>query len=105
MMWDSFAVPIKGICLTLLAAYVATSISHFVPFEACNLIDTVLRFGSFASLGQWALIAVIGMEIVVYMALKVGRVMKPLVCTNENAACEPFRAIVAIGGTIVGTAS
>jgi hypothetical protein len=79
---------------------VATSISHFIPFEVCNLIDTVFRFGSFATLGHWTLIAVIGMEIVVYMTLKVGRAMKPLASTDEDAALKPLRAVVAVGAQL-----
>ena len=95
-----FAVSMKWIYLTLLAAYVATSISHFIPFEVCNLIETVLRFGSFAALGHWTLIAAIGMEIVVYMTLNVGRAMKPLASTDEDAARKPLRTVVAVGAQL-----
>ena len=81
----------------------ATPISYFIPFEVCNLIETVLRFGSFAALWHWSLVAVIGMEIVVYMTLKVGRAMKPLASTDEDAARKPLRTVVAVGGAVVGS--
>jgi hypothetical protein len=47
---------------------VTASITHFVPFEVGNLIDTLSRLGFVATVWLWALIAVLRMETVIYVA-------------------------------------
>jgi hypothetical protein len=41
--------------------------------------------------------------LVVYIASKVGKAMKPWASTNKDAACKPTGAIVAIGSAAVGS--
>jgi hypothetical protein len=80
---------------------VTASIAHFVSFEVVNLIETLSRLGLIATGWPWAVIAVLRMEMVVYVAMEAFRAMKPRARPNEDAACKPFRAIVPIGGAIV----
>jgi hypothetical protein len=42
------------------------------------------------------------MEMVIYMATKVGRAVEPWAGTNEDTASKPLRAIVAVGSTVIG---
>jgi hypothetical protein len=83
------------------ADYVAVSIAHFVWFEVGNLIETSSRIGLLATGWPWAVIAVLRMETVIYVAMEVGRAVKPRTRPNEDASYKPFRAIVPIGGAIV----
>jgi hypothetical protein len=58
--------------------------------------------GSFATGWYRTFVAVIGMEMVIYMTTKVGRAVEPWAGTNEDTASKPFRAIVAVGSTVIG---
>jgi hypothetical protein len=80
---------------------VAASIAHFVSFEVVNLIETLSRLGLIATGWPWTVIAVLRMEMVIYVAMEAGWSVKPRARPNEDAACKPFRAIVPIGGAIV----
>jgi hypothetical protein len=87
--------------LTFARNCVAASIPHFVSFEVGNLIERPSRFGFVATVRLGAVITVLRMETVVYVALEVGSTMKPGANTNEDATCKPFRAVVAVGGAVV----
>jgi hypothetical protein len=67
---------------------VAASIAHFVWFEVGNLIETSSRVGLIATSWPWAVIAVLRMETVIYVAMEVGRAVKILrhsnVATTQN---------------------
>jgi len=52
-------------------------------------------------LWQWAFIAVLGMETVIYVALKFIRALKPRSSANEDFSVKPLWAIVARGGTVI----
>ena len=79
----------------------AASIAHFVSFEVGDLIDVLIRIGFLTTGWPGAVIAVLGMETVIYMAAKTFRAMEPRTDANENATREPLRAIVAVGGAVV----
>jgi hypothetical protein len=42
-----------------------------------------------------------GMQTVIYVAVEVGRTMKPRASTDEDSTCKPFRAVVAVGSTAI----
>jgi hypothetical protein len=84
------------------ADHVAVSIAHFVCFEVGNLIETLSRLGLIATGRPWAVIAVLRMETVIYVAMEVGWAVKPWARPNEDTSYKPFRAIVSIGGAVVG---
>jgi hypothetical protein len=81
-------------------SYVAASIPHFVSFEVRSS-DTLCRFGFLAGLWQGALIAVLRMETVIYVALEVAGAMKPQASADENVPGEPFWTIISGGSTTV----
>jgi hypothetical protein len=85
--------------LLLLLACMTASIPRFIAFER-RWVFALL--GSFlASLRRLAFIAVMRVERVVYAALEVFRTMKPRTNTYEYTASEPFRAVVAVGNTVI----
>jgi hypothetical protein len=87
--------------LLLLLACMTASIPRFIAFER-RWVFALL--GSFlASLRRLAFIAVMRVERVVYAALEVFRTMKPRTNTYEYTASEPFRAVVAVGNTVIGS--
>jgi hypothetical protein len=55
--------------------------------------------GLLANFRRGAVIAVLGVVGVVYLAMEVGRTMKPRTGADEDAASEPLRPIVAVGNT------
>jgi len=86
--------------LFLAAADVTAAIPHFIPFEM-RAVDALCRLGFLPALRQRALIAVLRMETVIYMALELISAMKPRAGANENIAGKPFRAVVAGGRTVI----
>jgi len=80
---------------------VTASITHFVPFELGNLIETLSRLGFVATVWLWAAIAMLRMETVIYVTLEVGSAMKPGASANEDATGKPLRTVVAVGGAVV----
>jgi hypothetical protein len=48
-------------------------------------------------------ITTVDIEMVIYMAAKVIRAVKPRTGTDEDSAGEPFRTVVAVGSTGVGS--
>ena len=85
----------------LLFADVTASVAHFVAFEVLNLIEMFIRIGFFATGWLWAVIAVLGMETVIYVAVEACSAMKPRASANEDAAGKPFWAVVAVGRAVV----
>ena len=84
---------------------VATPIPRFIALELRGGYS--LRRGFVANLGPGAnfwhrpLIAVLWVESVIDVALEVGGAMKPGAGTDENAAIEPFRPVVAVGNAVI----
>jgi hypothetical protein len=84
------------------ATYVATPIAHFVAFEVGSIIDMVFRTGFFAAGGIGTFVTVLGIVVVIYMAVEVLRTMEPLAGAYEDSAVEPLRAVITIGGAVIG---
>ena len=78
---------------------VATPIPRFIALELRGGYS--LRRGFVANLGPGAVIAVLWVESVIDVALEVGGAMKPGAGTDENAAIEPFRPVVAVGNAVI----
>jgi hypothetical protein len=66
-----------------------------------NLIETLSRLGFVATVWLWAIIAVLRMETVIYVASEVVSAMKPRANANEDATGKPFRAVITVGGAVV----
>jgi hypothetical protein len=81
---------------------VAASIAYFVSLEVSDLIDVLVRIGFLPTGWPGAVIAMLRMEMVIYMTAKTFGAMKPRTGADENATGEPLRAIVAVGGAVVG---
>jgi hypothetical protein len=78
----------------------ATSIPRFVAAEM-RTIDALCRFGFLAGFWQRALIAVLRMEPIVHVALKVAGAMKPWASANEPVPVKPLRPVIASRGTVI----
>ena len=72
--------------LALAANYMAVPVPHFVSFEVGNLIEPLSRLGFVAAVWPWSVIAVLRMKPIIYVAMEVGRAMKPRANANEDAA-------------------
>jgi hypothetical protein len=84
------------------AACVAVSITHLVAVEVLHVGDVV--FGMIAMIGIGAVVAVVGMVVIVDVPVEVFRAVIPGASTDEDAAAaKPLRAIVAVGGTAIGS--
>ena len=84
----------------LLFADVTATITYFVSFE---IFGWGCMLGFLATLWHCALVAVFGAVVIVDVALEVCGAMEPRSCANEDAAGEPFGAIVAVGCAAVGS--
>ena len=71
----------------------AASIPHFVAFEVRG-VDPLSRLRLLASLRHRAFIAMIWMEMVIYVSSKFGRAMKPWARSDEHAIGKPFWTII-----------
>lgn len=80
--------------------YVPASIAPFVSLEMFNPVNGMLRM--LAAAGIRAMIAVLRMEVIIYVSDKVFRTMEPRADANEAAVHEPFRPIVTVGRAVVG---
>ena len=76
---------------------VALAVAAFVGLE-CGV-----RSLGWAMLRRVALVAVLGIVVVVHVAVEVGRAVKPFAGANEASAREPLRTIVAVRSAVVGS--
>jgi len=84
--------------LALVLDYVAMSIAHFVSFEVRSIYTPcLLRFLTHS--WHCALVAVVRMKMVIYVATEVGRTMKPWASANKYTPHKPFRTVVSGGST------
>jgi hypothetical protein len=83
------------------AADVADSVSHFISSEVVDVVDTLRRFRAVAMIWRRAGVSVMNIEMVVHVAAKVSRAVEPRAGTNENAAVEPLRTVVAVGSAVI----
>jgi hypothetical protein len=65
---------------------VAAPISHFVSLEVGDLVHRLPGFRPVATGGPRAVVTVIRMEAVIYVAVEPLRAMKPWASANEDAA-------------------
>src|SRR5580658_5925815 len=86
-------------CLPLLSTRMPASIACFIAPELRGV--SALRRRFVAHLRRSAVVAVVRVERVVYIAAEVIRTMKPRAYADEDAAGEPFRPIVAIGNAAI----
>jgi hypothetical protein len=84
-------------------ACVAASIPHFVSVEVISLIETLSRLRSIAAVWRWASIAVLNVEMVIYVAVKAVRSVEPWAGADEDSTRKPFRAVVTVGSTSIGS--
>jgi hypothetical protein len=82
-------------------AHVAAPISHFISLEVGNLVHVFIRFGFVAAVRCRTRVAAMRIEVVVDVAVEVGRAVKPRAGANEYTACKPFRAVIAVWRAIV----
>jgi hypothetical protein len=85
----------------LALADMAASIPHFVSLEVLNLIQPLSRFGPVAASWLRAVITMLGMEMVVYVAMKALWAVKPRTSANKHAAGKPLGPVVAVRGAVV----
>ena len=103
--WDSRP-PLETFSFQTMLAFancVTASITHFVSFEVSNLIETPSWLGLVAAVWPWAVVAVLGMETVIYVTAETFTAMKPRADPNERAAGEPLRTIVSVGCAVSAT--
>jgi hypothetical protein len=86
----------------VLAADVAVPITHLVSVKVLHVFGMKVPAGSFATGGIWAVIAVLGVEVVIYVTVEMIWTVKPGAGTDEDAACEPLRAIIAVWSAVIG---
>jgi len=58
--------------------------------------------GPVATIGKFTMVAMVGMEVIVYVAAEPGGAMKPWAGTDEETAGEPLGTVIAVGGALVG---
>jgi hypothetical protein len=77
--------------------YVSTAVMHFISTEVVHMIDVIFPSTPFAPLGQVPSVAVMNIEMIIYVAVEVMRAMEPRASANEDAAYKPLRSVVSIG--------
>ncbi len=77
-------------------ANVTLPIMHLIPFEVRNMSHVVVRVSFLASGWRRAFVAVRNIEVVVHMAVKTFRAMKPRACADKDSSRKPFRTVVSI---------
>jgi len=83
--------------VTRVAVDVAGAVTHFVAVEGFMVVSMRL-----AALGQCAMIAVIGIEAVIHMAVEILMAVVPGACAEEHPAVKPLRPVVTIRSAAVG---
>jgi hypothetical protein len=83
------------------AARVTEPVSHFIASEMVDVIETLRRVTAIAMIWHRAAKSVMNIEVVVHVAAKVSRAVKPRAGANEDAARKPLRAVVAVGSAVV----
>src|ERR1700729_2078370 len=81
-----------------LVADVSVSVMHFVAFEVRDLVEVIRRVGLVSFIWSRALVAMLWIEAVVYMAMEVIGTVKPRAGADEDATGEPLGAVIAIRG-------
>jgi hypothetical protein len=82
-----------GAAIVTGVAYVALPIPRFVRMEVVKRTFTASR--------QRAMIAVARIVTVIYVAVKTVTTVEPGTGSDEDAACEPIRPVIAIGSAVI----
>jgi hypothetical protein len=82
---------------------VTMSITHLISLEVVHMIDPVLRTRALPTLRNGAVISMLNVKVVIYVAAEVCRAMEPRTSTNKNPAGKPLRTIVPVGRTTIGS--
>ena len=83
----------------LLLGDVSATITDFIALEA-------LEVGGMRGLavgGHRAMVAMLRIKAIVYMAVEGGGTVEPRASTDEDTAVEPFRTVVTVGSAVVGS--
>ena len=75
------------------------AVAHFVAFEVFDVVDG--PGGMLAAFGMRAVVSVVGMEMIIDVAAKALRAVKPGADADEDATGEPLRAVIAVGSASV----
>ena len=57
--------------------------------------------GPVPALGKWSVVAMMGIEVVIHVAMKIMGAVKPRAGSEEHASAEPFGAVVPVGRAMV----
>jgi hypothetical protein len=79
--------------------YMPAAITHLIPFEVLNFIETLPGLRPIANLGHGAFVPMVWMEAVIYVTPKVFVTVKPRTNADEDPTSKPFRAVVAVRST------
>lgn len=77
---------------------VAAPITHFVAAEMGVLVID----GVFSALRSCAMVAVMHVEAIIYVAAEVATTVEPGTSSYEDSAVEPLGSVIAVGGALVG---
>ena len=80
---------------------VTMSITYLISLEVVHMIDPVLRTRALPTLRNGAVISMLNVKVVIYVAAEVCRAMEPRTSSDEYSTAEPIRSIVTISSTIV----
>jgi hypothetical protein len=80
---------------------VTASVTYFVAMEVGRRMFSS-SFHPVASVRHRTFVAVIRMEVIVYVTVKVGWTMKPRTSADEDAASKPFWPVISVGGAGIG---
>jgi hypothetical protein len=76
------------------------AVPHFIAFEVLDVVDRPCRM--LATGWVRSLVSVVGMEMIIDVAVKALRAVKPRAYANENASGKPLGAVIAVWSTVVG---
>src|ERR1700733_1857156 len=88
--------------LSLVFDYMAAPIAYFISLEVRILIGMLRRVSFLAAVGVRALVAVLGIEVIVHGPVEFVSAAEPRTGAHEDAGGKPFRAIVAVRSASVG---
>ena len=83
---------------TVVPARVSASIAHFISMEVSGG-PAMTCVSPVAPIRHFAVIAVMRVEMIIYVAMKIARAVEPPASADEGAVIKPFRAVVAIRST------
>src|ERR1700733_14562332 len=75
----------------------AASVAHFISFEVGGFFGSLFGFAFVANFWSGALISVLRIEAVIYVAREMFVAVKPGAPADEDSASKPFWSVVAVG--------